>query len=1417
MVVWLANNGNPPTGRTGAPFNGNCNDCHTGGNYGGSVEITGLPATIEANTTYDVNIKLTALVGSPSKAGFQVVVVDNNNTNCGDLINIVGNGTGTENLASREYMEHRNGKSFAGGMVTWDFQWRSPTSVPGNVVKVYYIGNFCNGTGGSGGDNPLWGNESYTFAGPPPISASIGNTVNPTCNGFNNGSATVEVTGGATPYTYSWTGGQTTQTAVNLTAGTYTCTVTGAMGSGTATAVAVLTQPPAMVLNTSVSGSVTCVAEATATATATGGTPGYTYQWSDGQTGNVATFDMVGGYLVTATDVNGCTKVASVNITGNTTPPTAIAGPGTELTCQILQVQLNGTGSSTGTNFTYAWTTLDGNILSGSTTLTPTVNACGTYTLTVTNTGNGCTASSSTTVTCVTNPPNASATGGVITCANPAIDLQGNSTTPNVTYFWTGPGITAGNQNDQNPEVNQAGVYTLRVTDTESGCTKTATATVTANTAQPTAIASVSGTLTCVVANVQLNLTTNAQNPGYAWSGPNNFSSNIANPSVSIPGDYIGTVTNPVNGCQNRDTVTVIQNTAPPGATAAVSGQINCSNDTIQLLGNSPAAPGVTFAWAGPNFSSGLQNPNVDTAGVYTLTVTGNANGCTSTAVATVMQNFTAPFDSIVPPANLNCNNASIQLNATPSSQGANFDYQWTTKNGGHIVSGDTTLTPTVDSTGRYLLTITNTDNGCTAVDSVDVALSPVVTAAITASTNVRCNGGADGAATVAGSGGNGAFSYLWSNGSTNAVNTGLAAGTYLTTVTDGENCSAVATVTITQPDPLSVNASATGETALGANNGTASANPGGGTPAYTYLWSNGATTQTINNLAPGSYTVAVADANGCTAVQTVTVNAFGCSLQANISTTNVSCNGAQNGTASVTLNGAANPVTFNWSNGATTQSVGNLAPGLYAVSILDGNNCPAVLSANISEPPALSANASATGVTANGVNDGTAVATPAGGTPGYTYQWSNSETTASITGLAPGSYTVVVTDANNCTAQQTVNVAAFNCALSANISSANVNCAGGADGLATAAISGGTLPYAYLWSNGGTNQTITGLTAGSYTVSATDAAGCSIEQSVAISQPAPLIATVQDIQHVECPQDQTGSATIQVVGGVTPYTFQWPGGNTGNLGVGNYTVSVTDANNCTTTVSFSIVSMDNEAPVISCPSNISVCGEIVVEYPAPGVTDNCGPTAPPQMFVGLPSGSVFPLGTNPVGFRATDASGNSSTCSFFVFAFALPEATVDNVSNDVNNQGLGAISLTVSGAGGFTYQWTKNGQPFADTEDLTGLTAGVYILVLTDANGCSTTLPPIEITNTVGTYEPGQSGSIRLWPNPAAAYIRLEIIDLDIIALQLVDIRGRLVQNIPPSEWSGEIQVGDLPAGMYCIRANTAGGRVLTLKFVKE
>jgi hypothetical protein len=320
-LIWLANSGNPPTGRTNAPFDGSCNDCHSGGNYNGTVEINGLPGTIAPNTTYNLSLTMTPTSGSPVRGGFQVVVVDGNNANSGNINNANAQ-SGTEFFNTREYLEHRNPKNFGGNPITWDFTWQSPASAAGNSIKFYYIGNFCNGSG-TGGDIAFSGLETLTFEGGPPLTCQITSQTNVNCFGGNTGSATVEADGGTPPYTYKWNNNQTTQTAINLIAGTYTVTVTG---GGTATATVVITQSPQISASATVNNPITCsTPAATVTASATGGAGGFSFAWSNGETGNPASYSNPGPGNVTITDANGCPKVATFTVNSNTTAPNAAA------------------------------------------------------------------------------------------------------------------------------------------------------------------------------------------------------------------------------------------------------------------------------------------------------------------------------------------------------------------------------------------------------------------------------------------------------------------------------------------------------------------------------------------------------------------------------------------------------------------------------------------------------------------------------------------------------------------------------------------------------------------------------------------------------------------------------------------------------------------------------------------------------------------------------------------------------------------------------------------------------------------------------------------------------------------------------------------------------------------------------------
>ena len=214
--------------------------------------------------------------------------------------------------------------------------------------------------------------------------------------------------------------------------------------------------------------------------------------------------------------------------------------------------------------------------------------------------------------------------------------------------------------------------------------------------------------------------------------------------------------------------------------------------------------------------------------------------------------------------------------------------------------------------------------------------------------------------------------------------------------------------------------------TTCGNATGSATATPTGGVGPYTYLWSNSGTTATVNNLAAGTYTVTVTDANSCTQVSTVIINNSNGPSTSNTSVTNVSCNGAANGSITITPSGGTSPYTYMWSNSATTATVTGLAGGVYTVTVSDATLCTAIASVTITEPSALATNATASNESCQSCSDGSATATPTGGTSPYTYAWSNGGTTQTINFLAPGTYTVTVTDANGCTQNQTVTVAPF-------------------------------------------------------------------------------------------------------------------------------------------------------------------------------------------------------------------------------------------------------------------------------------------------------------------------------------------------------------------------------------------------------
>lgn len=1363
--------------------------------------------------------------------------------------------------------------------------------------KIYLVGQLPT-TG-------LWAKRAQ-YCVPPQVEVALETSTNVKCFGTNTGAINISPTGASTPYTYLWSNGATTQDLVNIPAGTYNVTVTPANGLPGNLSIDVEGPPSALTVSTVSTTAVGCNGTfGTATVEGTGGWGSYTYLWANGQTDPTANGLGAGSHNVSVTDAGNCLKVHTV-VLAPAVMPTATIAQAPQVTCVNNSFQLNATASSTGSQYSYSWTpNSGGNITAGETTLTPTINAAGFYSLAVHNDDNNCTSYANLTVTGNTTPPASSAgPAQSLTCSQNTAVLQGTGSTGNqYSYLWTasnGGNIQTG-ATTLTPTVNATGNYTLKVTNSVNGCTSTSATTVSGTTAPPQATITNTG-LTCTASSTTLNTTTVAANPTFAWTGPNNFTSALQSPVVSAAGDYSVVITDGSTGCAGTTVATVVSNTAAPTA-AATGGAITCTAPTV-ILGASTNANTATYAWTGPNsFASTAQNPPATEAGTYTVIVSNTANGCTAAATTAVAANNNNPTASALTPSNLNCNISQVQLNGTASSQGNNYAYQWTTA-AGNILNGATTLTPLVDQVGTYNLLVSNTDNGCTSTTSVSLALSQNVAATVGSQTNASCNGSTNGTALATAAGGNGAYSYAWTNGSSTATASNLAAGTYGFTVTDGENCTASATVTISEPLALACNASATAQTANGVNDGTAVANPTGGTVTYSFLWSNNETTQSIAGLAPGTYTVVVTDANGCTALQSATVNSFNCTLITTITGVNATCNGANNGTASVTLIGAANPVTFAWSNGANTQSVSGLAPGTFTVNVLDGNGCPATLNVSIVEPTALTTNATATGETASGANDGTATANPTGGTAGYTFVWSTSATTQNIAGLAPGTYTVVVTDVNGCTAQQTVIVNSYACAISTTTTTAAVSCAGGANGTATVTLTGGTTPFTYAWSNSASNATASNLAAGTYSVIITDANLCQVSATATVTEPQPFSAWTVTTSSPACANEPTGNAAVTISGGTEPYSFVWNTGATGafisNVPAGTYSVVLTDANGCQTSTSVLITAIDNQpptvsvanttvalnanglvtltlaninavvadncavvstaispnvfdcaqlgphevavsatdaaglttittatitvvdnlAPSLSCPNSITACSyDDIVNYAAPVAQDNCLLSGGQwQLLSGLPSGSEFPVGATTQTYRFTDASGNSGECSFEVIVTPPVIFNGITVNNDVNGQGVGSVDVSIGGgAAPLGYTWTRDGSVVSTNEDLTGVTAGTYNLLVTDANGCKYEQANIIVGNTsVAAHEPAWLSGVRFQPNPTSGITQIIFAEAQpLLDIAVMDAVGRVVsRQTVENQQKVTLDCTLLPQGVYIVQLRS-GAEVGTRRLV--
>jgi len=765
-----------------------------------------------------------------------------------------------------------------------------------------------------------------------------------------------------------------------------------------------------------------------------------------------------------------------------------------------------------------------------------------------------------------------------------------------------------------------------------------------------------------------------------------------------------------VSGCQ-ADFNMFLTGGSLSSTDAAACGEI-CVGQTANL--NSVAAGGkapYTFNWSNGLGTGDTKTVNPTTTTTYTITAT-DANSCTSTSQIII---------KVVPGPNVNagvdqasCPGGSFNLNATASGGTSPYTFNWSNGLGS---GANKTVSPA--STTTYTVTVTDA-KGCTATDQVKVTVHPApsVTAV---KTNAKC-GFNNGTATATGSGGTSPYTYLWSNGATGSTISGLAAGPYSVTLTDAKSCTANTSVTVGSDTGPSVSAGADQASCPGGTF-TLTATGSGGTSPYTYAWSNNLGSGSTKSVSPAStttYTVTVTDANGCTAADNVKITIHPAPSVSAVKV-NAKC-GFNNGSATATGSGGTSPYTYLWSNGGTSNTISGLAAGPYSVTLTDANGCKANASVTVGSDAGPSVSAGADQASCPG-GTFTLTATGSGGTSPYTYSWSNNLGSGSTKSVSPAStttYTVTVSDANGCTATDHVKIT-IHPAPSVTAVKVNAKC-GLNNGSATATGSGGTSPYTYLWSNGSTSNIISGLSAGPYSVTLTDANGCKANASITVgSDPNPSVSAGPD--QSSCPEE-TVTLTATGSGGTSPYSYAW----SNNLGSGStksvspnstttYFVTVTDANGCTATddVKVSI----HPAPSVSITKVDATCGQNNGSATANGTGGTAGYTY--LWSNGAMSQSISGLGTGPYFVTLTDSKGCKAFASITIVSSNGPNVNAGPDQNICLGSQATISATATGGTSPYMYAWSHN-LGSGPSKNVSPTISTIYTVTATDVNGCSST-----------------------------------------------------------------------------------------------
>ena len=846
----------------------------------------------------------------------------------------------------------------------------------------------------------------------------------------------------------------------------------------------------------------------------------------------------------------------------------------------------------------------------------------------------------------------------------------------------------------------------------------------------------------------------------YAWTGPSGFTSPAEDIMNVEAGDYFVTITDG-NGCfSNLGPYTVGQPTQI-NAVLDASTDVLCNggNDGTASITASGGAGGYTYSWIG--LVNGLvstdPNPSNLPADTYNLIVV-DANGCSRTFTSFLIINepllLSITVDEVIDVYCNGGNDGSVRI--TPSGGTPIYSFLWT---GAFFGYTSTDEDPTGMPADTYSLTISDA-NGCSRIytDLLSIDEPPAMTLTLDGSSNVSCFGGNDGTATITVTGGTPPYTFAWVgvvNGPASDVEdpNDLLADTYSLFVLDNNGCfvSAINFLTITEPVGLAVAVDlVTNIDCNGGSTGAIDITPIGGTSPFIFNWTgpNGftSTDEDLTNLAVGDYSLSISDVNTCTRLYnplaSITQNP---PITGTFAVTDLSCGdpvASNDGAIDATISGGAPIYTYLW-NGpsgftANTEDINALLPGSYVLEVTDNVGCIMTFPAQVvGIPPVLTASTTQVDIDCFGAGNGSIDLTVTGGTAPYLFAWTGpsgfTANTEDIANLGPGAYSVTVTDDHGCPVPF-ADIATITeiAEILVTAVKTDVSCAGGADGTLDINVIGGTAPFIFAWTGPSgftsSNEDLTGLAAGTYSLTITDANGCmvSFPNLETILEPAPISVSYTQVDVITCFDSPEGSIDASGAGGTGTFLYSMDGsvpdlsGIFINLTAGFHTLTLTDQNGCTKDSIVEILGppellIDNIAigDVTGCAgdSNGSLVltasgGTGILEYSLDDVSYQ-----PSSTFNGLTAGDYT--------VYVRDANGCTSSAPATVGEPAPVTAVV--VKTDASFGSLGSITISGSTGGTAPYEYSIQGPggPFTSTTVYTDLVPATYHVIVRDQNGC--------------------------------------------------------------------------------------------------